>query len=182
MQLVTSIFIAVGLFCTTAAAQSQSPRSSASQQMFDELAVKDGELFGAVFNNCNPDKLKELLTEDFEFYHDKFGQIAKSGAEFVEAIRGMCERQKKGTDYRARRELVKNSLQVYPLNNYGAIQTGAHRFYKLTEGKKDELTETAVFTHLWKKDNGQWKLARVLSYDHRDPKGVALADKVSTKP
>jgi hypothetical protein len=58
---------------------------------------------------------------------------------------------------------------------------GEHRFYKLTPGKKDELTETAKFTHLWKKENGVWKLARVLSYDHRDPKGASLAQKVSAK-
>ncbi|MBA3321117.1 MAG: DUF4440 domain-containing protein [Pyrinomonadaceae bacterium] len=182
MRIVTLMFIAVALLCTTAAAQLKSPRTAASQQMFDELAGKDSELFDAVFNSCNPDKLKELVTEDFEFYHDKWGQTAKSGAEFANAIRNLCERQKKGIDYRARRELDKNSVRVYPLNNYGAVQTGVHRFYKLTEGKKEELTETAVFTHLWKKDNGAWKLARVLSYDHRDPQGVALAGEVSIKP
>jgi len=138
--------------------------------LFDELAGKDAALFDAVFNTCNVDRLGELLTEDFEFYHDKAGLTATSGAQFVELIRGMCERQKKGVDYRARRELVKSSLEVYPLNNYGAIQMGVHRFYRLTEGKGEKLTEVAKFTHVWKKENGGWRLARVLSYDHQDVK------------
>jgi len=44
---------------------------------------------------------------------------------------------------------------------------GVHRFYAITEGKEDELTEVAQFTHVWKKDAGNWKIARVLSYDHK---------------
>ena len=79
----------------------------------------------------------------------------------------MCERQQKGIDYRARRVLVRNSLEVYPLNNYGAVQMGVHRFYPLVKGKPNEV---AKFTHLWKKESGEWKLARVLSYDHKNMK------------
>jgi hypothetical protein len=150
-------------------------------EIFDQLTAKDRELFDAAFNTCNANKVKDLITEDFEFYHDQWGQIAKSGAEFVEAVRRECERQRQGLDYRARRELVKGSMRVYRLNNYGAVQTGVHRFYKLTAGKNDELTETATFTHLWKEGKDGWRLARVLSYNHRDPKGVGLADKVRKK-
>jgi ketosteroid isomerase-like protein len=58
-------------------------------------------------------------------------------------------------------------MAVYPLNNYGAIQVGIHRFYAIAEGKKDQLTETGRFTQVWKKEDGKWKLARVLSYDHK---------------
>ena len=55
---------------------------------------------------------------------------------------------------------------MYPINNYGAIETGTHRFYAVKNGEPDRLTETSQFTHLWKEENGQWRLARVLSYDH----------------
>ena len=80
----------------------------------------------------------------------------------------MCERQKLGTDYRARRELDSASVKVYPLNNYGAIHMGLHRFYKKLEGGKEQLVEVSLFTNIWKNENGAWKLTRVLSYDHRD--------------
>ncbi len=57
-------------------------------------------------------------------------------------------------------------MKVFPLNNYGAIETGVHRFYAVSKGKPNTLTEVAQFTHVWKEENGQFRLARVLSYDH----------------
>jgi hypothetical protein len=165
--IITAAIVAVAVQFTAAPvdAQSNGSKSPTSRVLFTELAVKDAELFDAIFNKCNIERLGELITEDFEFYHDKSGQVAKSGKEFVDSIRGMCERQTKGTDYRARRVLQRNSLEVYPLNNYGAVQMGIHRFYPLIKGKSNEV---AKFTHLWKKENGEWKLARVVSYNHRN--------------
>jgi hypothetical protein len=157
--------VTVMFSATTVTAQSNSSKIPASRQLFSELAVKDRELFDTIFNKCDVDRLGELITEDFEFYHDKSGQVAKSGKEFVDSIRNLCERQNTGIDHRARRVLVRNSLAVYPLNNYGAVQMGVHRFYPLIKGKSNEI---AKFTHLWKKENGEWRLARVLSYDHKN--------------
>jgi hypothetical protein len=169
MRSIITIIIAiitVTVFSDAAAAQSNNVESSAPKQMFEELVERDKVLFDSVFKTCNIEKIGELVTEDFEFYHDRAGQNANSGKQFVNSIREACEKRKTGADVRLRRELVENSLQVYPLNNYGAIQMGVHRFYVLTEGK-EQLAEIAKFTHLWKKENGVWKLARVLSYDHK---------------
>lgn len=166
-SIITTVVAAVAVMfsATTVTAQSSGSKTSASRQVFEELAVKDSELFDTIFNKCNVERLTELITEDFEFYHDKSGQVAKSGKEFVDSIRNLCERQRTGLDYRARRVLERNSLAVYPLNNYGAVQMGVHRFYPLIKGKSNEI---AKFTHLWKKENGEWRLARVLSYDHKN--------------
>lgn len=163
--IVVLVAVAVVFPATSVTAQSSRSKSPVSRQLFNELAAMDNELFDTIFNKCNVERLGELITEDFEFYHDKSGQVVKSGKEFVDSIRSMCERQSKGTDYRARRVLVRNSLAVYPLNNYGAVQMGVHRFYPLIKGKSNEI---AKFTHLWKKENGEWRLARVLSYDHKN--------------
>jgi hypothetical protein len=108
-----------------------------------------------------------MVTDDFEMFHDKNGYMTKSGKEFLDGIKGTCARQKTGEDYRARRELVPGTLKVYPLNDYGAIETGVHRFYQLLPGKPEKLVEVSQFTHVWKKEDGVWKLARALSYDHR---------------
>jgi hypothetical protein len=48
----------------------------------------------------------------------------------------------------------------------GAIESGTHRFYAMSNGKPNRLTEVAQFIHVWKEENGRWRLARVLSYDH----------------
>lgn len=158
--------VAVSLFSLGVYGQSSKNESSAAKQMSEELLEMDKSLFESVFNTCNLTKLTELVTEDFEFYHDRAGNNATSGKQFVNSIGDACEKRKTGADVRLRRELDEATVQIYPLNNYGAIQMGVHRFYVLKDGKS-QLAEIAKFTHLWKKENGAWKLARVLSYDHK---------------
>lgn len=138
----------------------------ASQKLFDEIAEQDRNLFDIVFIRCDADALAGMLADDFEFYHDTFGQIASSPQQFVDSIRQGCEAQKKGTNVRARRELIPGTLAVYPMNNYGAIETGSHRFFGLEPGKPDQLRESGKFFQAWKQVDGKWKLARVFSFDH----------------
>jgi ketosteroid isomerase-like protein len=140
----------------------------ASGELIAAITTKDKELFDAVFETCDPKAVTSLVAEDFEFYHDKSGQPFNSGSQWVKALNEMCERQKQGTDYRARRELDAASSKVYPINNYGALHTGTHRFYKKLPDGKEQLVEVSLFSNLWKNENGSWKLTRVLSYDHRD--------------
>ena len=59
------------------------------------------------------------------------------------------------------RELLKGSIEVYPIPNYGAVQMGAHRFYNHQE--KTGPSRFSKFVHLWHRENGMWKLARVIS-------------------
>ena len=157
--------LALLLAATGLSAQKAGP--VATKELFNEIAAQDKMLFDAVFNTCDVQTLATLVTDDFEMFHDKGGLTATSGAQFVESIRGMCERQKTGEDYRARRELVEGTLEVYPLNNYGAVEVGVHRFYKKTEGQPEKLVEISKFTQVWKKEATGWKLARVVSYDHK---------------
>lgn len=155
------LLAALALAAATAAAQDPRPLPT-------QIAEADQALFRAIFDDCDPEALKSLVTDDFEFYHDKWGQIARSKAEFVKAIQGLCERQRAGTDFKGRRVLVKESLEGFPMKGYGAIESGRHDFFKVEPGKPDVPTEKARFTHLWRLADGKWLLARVLSYDHVD--------------
>lgn len=150
------------LFLSTSTLFSQVSPSSA---LFTTLKVQDSLLFEVGFNTCDITQFENLVSDDFEFYHDKSG-ITATKADFIASIRdGLCK-----MDYKARRALVENSLEVYPLEKnrvlYGAIQTGNHRFYALEKGKPEYLTSVARFTHVWLLENGIWKLSRGLSYDH----------------
>jgi ketosteroid isomerase-like protein len=138
----------------------------ATKELFDELAEQDRRLFDIVFVSCDTPALAGMLADDFAFFHDKHGAGAASPQKFVEDIGKSCELQKTGVNIRARRELVPGTLEVFPMNNYGAIQTGTHRFFGIEPGKPDQLRETGKFFHVWKKVDGQWKLSRSYSYDH----------------
>ena len=140
---------------------------SPEQALFDTLFMLDSLLFDAAFNTCEMDVIAGLMTEDLEFYHDKGGQVANSRDEFIENLSRGCQRKAEGTDIVAKRVLDKTSLKVYRMNNYGAIQTGVHRFYEVREGQEDLLREEALFTHLWQYEDGEWRISRVLSYDHQ---------------
>ena len=140
----------------------------ASSELIATIHARDKQLFDAVFETCDTKVLASLVAEDFEFYHDKSGQPYNSGSQFVKGVEETCERQKRGVDYRARRELDTATSRVFPLKDYGAIHTGTHSFYKRLDGGKEQLVEVSVFTNLWKNEQGVWKLTRVLSYDHRD--------------
>jgi ketosteroid isomerase-like protein len=148
-----------------AVAQTAGPAQT--QRQFDEIAAADQAFFSAFFDRCDTETLSKMVTDDLEMFHDKNGYMTKSGKEFIDGIKGTCARQKTGEDYRARRELVPGTLKVYPLNNYGAVEIGVHRFYQLLPGKPEKLVEISQFTHVWKKEESGWKLSRVLSYDHK---------------
>ncbi len=162
------LILAVAVLATFAnLAQAQKAGPAPTQQLTDEIKAADAALFAAFFDRCDIPALAAMIADDFEMIHDKGGRVSASKAEFIDNSERICARQKTGEDYRARRELVAASLKVYPVNNYGAIEVGEHRFFQLLPGKPEKLVEVSLFTQVWKKEPGGWKLARVLSYDHR---------------
>lgn len=155
--------------CSTLKNHSQEPLSKyqpASKELFDTIAHLDTVLFQA-FNTCNVEKFSDLLTDDLEFYHDQSG-LMLSSAKQSEGLRIRCAEQDKNGILR--RELVKESLEVYPLKNYGAVQMGVHHFFRTLPGGKEKLTTIAKFINIWQQKNGQWKVSRIVSYDHREVK------------
>ncbi len=128
----------------------------ATTELFNEIGKMDSLLFNA-YNTHNLDLLKTFFTEDLEFYHDKDGLITYS--QMINGFKNIIARND-GIN----RQLVKESLQVYPLGNYGAIQIGEHRFCHIENGKND--CGNFQFVHVWQKKDGQWKISRVISYGH----------------
>lgn len=142
------------------------PGAVARPGLADEIRAADAEFFKAFFDTCDVETVHRYVTDDFEMFHDKGGRVVTSGAGFVQDTVDKCKRQAEGTDFLSTRKLVPESFKVYAINNYGAIETGVHRFYAVKAGAPDRLTETGQFTIVWKEENGQWKAARALSYDH----------------
>lgn len=150
-----------------------------SSDLFKILKTKDSLLFNVGFNTCDISQFENLVSENFEFYHDKSG-ITSSKADFIKSIKdGLCK-----LSYKPRRALDEKSLVVYPLEKdgvlYGAIQMGTHRFYAVEKDKPEYLTSVANFTHIWLLQNGSWKLSRGLSYNHRENE-IADSDTINVK-
>ena len=131
----------------------------AAPSLLDEISKMDAIVFDA-FNRRDLAKLKTLFTDDLEFYNDRGGLTNYQQA---------MDTFKKNFDSptKVRRELADGTLEVYPVQGYGAIEIGVHRFYSTEPGQKEALSGTAKFIQVWQKKNGEWKIARVISYDHR---------------
>ena len=149
MKFFVSLFL---LLISVFGANAQQPDS-----LYQTIKRMDSLLFEA-FNKCDTGASKRFFTEDLEFYHDKGGLTGYE--ENMRSIRKRCS-----SNYIVRRELVSGTMEVFPIKDYGAIQLGSHRFY-VRKGEAEQLDGTFRFVHVWKSENGKWKIARVVSFDH----------------
>jgi hypothetical protein len=62
------------------------------------------------------------------------------------------------------RALLPDTLEVYPLQGYGAVEIGVHRFHH--PGRPEDGVGDAKFVTLWQNKDGAWKVTRVISYNH----------------
>ena len=150
MNYFISIFL---LFVTISNANAQQ-----SENLFQTIARMDSLLFEA-FNKCDTVASNNFFTKDLEFYHDKGGLT--NYEENMRSIHKRCS-----SNHIVRRELVPGTMEVFPIKDYGAIQLGSHRFYFRNKGEVEQLDGTFRFVHVWRNENGRWKIARVVSFDH----------------
>ena len=124
--------------------------------LFNKVANLDSSLFAA-YNSKNLDLMKTYFTTDLEWYQDNGGLIdfEKVFSNFQSIF---------NRDYDLKRNLIKESLEVHPIEGYGAIEIGNHQFKHIENGKLE--IGTFKFLMIWKNDNGNWKISRVISYDH----------------
>lgn len=142
--------------CVNAQSKSDSP---AAKELSDQIASLD-EAFFAAYNACDLGKIETYFTDDVEFYHEKRGVITTRKAVMEVIGKNLCGDK----NNKVRRELVKGSVRIYAIDNYGAMQIGEHRFYLTQKDQPEKLDGVGKFTNLWQKKDGAWKMSRVFSY------------------
>jgi ketosteroid isomerase-like protein len=152
------ILLMVGLsFRAQAGNESPAPKITAkSGELFETIARMDKTIFDA-FNAHDPDLVMALFTDDLEFYHDTGG--LSDWRQNAEAFKKMF-----ASTPDIHRDLVKGSLEVYPVKDYGAMEIGQHRFCHRENGKNE--CGTFKFAMIWRKNGDSWKISRVISYGH----------------
>jgi Domain of unknown function (DUF4440) len=130
-----------------------------SPELFKEIYTQDSLMFAA-FNAHDSVALMRFFSDDMEFYHDKGGLSDFKGTAY--GFHRLFENNK---ETGLRRDLVAGSMEVYPINEYGAVETCQHRFCHLENGKDDCGTFKNIM--IWKKTAADWKVTRVISYDHK---------------
>jgi ketosteroid isomerase-like protein len=151
------IVIAVSISARAEEPKAAEKKTANSGELFETIARLDSEIFGA-FNAHDVDRLMSLFTDDLEFYHDTggLGNYRQNAESFKKMFASTPD---------IRRDLVKGSLEVYPVKDYGAMEIGEHRFCHKENGKDD--CGTFKFAMVWRKTGESWKISRVLSYGHQ---------------
>jgi len=150
------IFIVSFLLYFNAIVAQEKKVAATSKELYDEIAKMDSILFDA-FNKQDMYKFKLLFTDDLEWFQDNGGLIP-----YKTVFENFESTFKK--EFKLTRQLVKSSLEVYPIKDYGAIETGMHQFRHIENGKEE--TGTFRFVMIWKKTSNQWQISRVISYGH----------------
>ncbi|QIX62687.1 nuclear transport factor 2 family protein [Hymenobacter lutimineralis] len=126
--------------------------------LYRTIARQDSLMFVA-FNRHDVERLQTFFAEDLEFYHDKGGL-----ANFQQTMQGFRNMFDQNKTTGLNRQLVPGTLEVFPIKGYGAVETYQHRFCHVENGKDDCGTFKNMM--VWRLKDGQWKVTRVVSYDH----------------
>ena len=125
------------------------------KQLYTTIVKLDSAFFGA-YNTCtlNLDEYASFFSENIEFYHDQ-GGLMTSKKDIIDATkRNICGK--------VTRELVKNSIEVYPIKDFGAIEIGLHQFHN-NEEPVGTPSKVGRFMVIWENKSNDWKIKRVVS-------------------
>jgi hypothetical protein len=153
------LVVAIAALFPLAAVSAQTVAIPQGEALTSTIIAEDAKLFAA-YNACDTDTMAAMVSEDLEFYHDQSG-LAVGRTPFVAAIKNnICGK--------VRRDLVPGTLEVYPLKDYGAVETGEHVFCDPKKFTRCDPAKAGVakFVMLWRLQDGAWQLTRVISYNH----------------
>ena len=149
-----NILVLFMLFLSRAATAQTNSEVIKMDLLKTEIIKMDSLLFDVAFNQCDAALFKKIIADDIEFYDDRNGLNVSKGNE-IKTLAEKCARPDKLT-----RKL--NSCNIDKLGDFGAVQLGEHTFLL-----NDVPVGTGKFIHIWERKDNDWKLKRVVSYEHR---------------
>ena len=124
-----------------------------SVELYNIIAKLDS-LYFETYNNCDLVKMRSMMADSIEFYHDRGGLIT-SIDDFMQAIKNnICGK--------VIRKAVPGSIEVYPIHDFGAVEIGYHRFFNKQE-PENGFSKPDKYIVIWHYKNGDWKISRVVS-------------------
>ncbi|TDW45830.1 uncharacterized protein DUF4440 [Flavobacterium sp. 270] len=119
-----------------------------------EIIQMDSLLFGSAFNQYDVTIFRKIISDDVEFYDDRYGLNVPND------IKSKALIEKYTRPQNVTRKL--NSCTIDKLGDFGAVQLGEHTFFinGIPNG-------TGKFIHIWERKGKDWKLKRIVSYEHK---------------
>lgn len=152
-------FAALVLLAAGAAAHGTARAADpAREKLTAEILAADARLLGGL-NERDIGPLKAGFSPRLEFYHDRSGLTGydQNIAIFEQNFRA---------PNRIRRIAMPDTVEVFPAGPRHAMHIGKHQFCNKPPGAAPEECGVYRFSMVWEREGGEWKLLRVLSYDH----------------
>jgi hypothetical protein len=124
--------------------------------LYNKIKSLDSVLFNA-YNQQDLSKMRSYFTKELEWYEDNGGLLNYETV--IAKFQAIFNKRDKISI-----ELIKNTLEVHPIKDFGAVENAQYRFQHLENGKLKE--GIFKFLIIWKNDRGNWKITRVVSFDH----------------
>ena len=149
LLLIIGLFAGLRVFSQNQDAYVYKPKS---QELYNTIVQMDSVYFTA-YNACDMDKQAAIYADSIEFYHDGSG-LQTSKKDLLAAIKeNICGK--------VTRVLVKGSIEVYNIPDFGAVEIGLHRFINHAENNK--LSRPDKFIIIWRHSHDKWQITRVIS-------------------
>ena len=149
-------YFAVIILLTAALISGNRAAAQTSGPLFNEIAQVDSLQFDA-FNTRNLDHLMYYFDSSLELYQDNTG--VRNYDQTKQAFGNLFK-----MSYVLTRKLVPGSMEVYPIKDYGAIETGQHTFSHVENGQLQ--VNTYKFMQIWQKKDAVWRVTREITYGH----------------
>jgi hypothetical protein len=124
--------------------------------LYNKIKSLDSVLFNA-YNQQDLTKMRSYFTKELEWYEDNGGLLNYETV--IAKFQAIFNKRDKISI-----ELIKETLEVHPIKDFGAVENAQYRFKHLENGKIKE--GIFKFLIIWKNDRGNWKITRVVSFDH----------------
>ncbi len=142
------------ILCTAflAAQESIPPYAAEDPALYAEILAMDKEYFEA-YNTCDLTTQERIYSDSLEFYHDR-GGLSTSKADLLAALeKNICGK--------VQRFLLPETVEVYGIPGFGAVEMGYHRFENNAEPKAPSVPSR--FVVIWKDTGEGWQMYRVVS-------------------
>jgi hypothetical protein len=128
----------------------------ASDPLYKEIVREDSLQFNS-FNNRDLAGMMAFFDPGLELYQDNEG--VRTFQQTYDAFSDLFKKE-----YILTRKPVPGSIEVYPIKDYGAIETGSHVFSHTENGQF--VSGTFKFMQIWQKKDGVWRVTREVTYGH----------------
>lgn len=145
-------------------------------ELYQAIAHVDSLMISVAQRDCDLAAYESFLSDDFEYFHDKAGFTPSKEAEMKDMGIFCGEEQRRRQPLR--RQRTEGTLKVFPMDNYGALEFCDHVFYLQINNGTEKLVGSGKMTALWKLENDEWKVTRIISYDHQHLAEIELSDEI----